>query len=113
MGLDINFYKESKLDPRYRENIGYFGKVNFILTYFNVNEDMNCEHVYITKEQFEQFIIDLNAELIHRNLDEVNDRPINEKLKTKHVFFGGSLDYDEYTELSQHIFRYCCVLSIQ
>lgn len=94
MGLDINFYKESKLDPRYRENLGYFGKVNFILNYFNVNEDMNCEHVYITEVQFKQFISDLDNEL-YRKFRYGYNEPITEKLKTKYVFFGGSLDYNE------------------
>lgn len=94
MGLDINFYKESKLDSRYRENIGYFGKVNFILTYFNINEDMNCEHVHITEMQFKQFISDLDNEL-YRKFRYGYNEPINEKLKTKAVFFGGSIDYDE------------------
>lgn len=94
MGLDINFYKESKLDPRYRKDIGYFRKVNFILTYFNVNEDMNCERVYITEMQFKQFVSDLNNE-IYRKFHYGYNEPVNEKLKTKAVFFGGSIDYDE------------------
>lgn len=94
MGLDINFYKESKLDPRYRENIGYFGKVNFILTYFNVSEDMNCEHVHITETQFKQFISDLDNEL-YRKFRHGGNIPANEKLKTKAIFFGGSIDYDK------------------
>lgn len=100
MGLDINFYKESKLDPRYRENVGYFRKVNFILTYFNVGDDMNCKHVYITKEQFKKFISDLKAETDNINFNDEDNLnniiPKNEKLKTKYVFFGGSLDYNNY-----------------
>lgn len=94
MGLDINFYKESKLDDRYHEEIGYFRKVNFILNYFNISEDMNCRKVYITKEQLEQFIGDLDSEL-YRKCKYGYNEPANEKLRTKHVFFGGSLDYDE------------------
>lgn len=100
MGLDINFYKESKLDPRYSENVGYFRKVNFILTYFNVDDDMNCKHVYITKEQFKKFIFDLKAETDNINFNDEDNLnniiPKNEKLKTKQVFFGGSLDYNKY-----------------
>ena len=100
MGLDINFYKESKLDPRYHENVGYFRKVNFILTYFNVGDDMDCERVYITKEQFKKFISDLKAETDNINFNDEDSLdkliPKNEKLKTKQVFFGGSLEYNKY-----------------
>lgn len=101
MGLDITFYKQSKLDSRYHEEIGYFRKVNFILTYFNVEDNANCEDVYITKEQFEQFIVDLNTEIKNVSFDSednlLGDPPIptNEKLKTKSVFFGGSTEYGE------------------
>ena len=48
MGLDISFYKESKLDPRYYNDIGYFRKVNFLLKYFNADKDEdNCRKIYI------------------------------------------------------------------
>ena len=63
MGLDITFYKQSKLDPRYKEEVGYFRKVNCILTYFGIGENDNCEYVVITKEKFEQFRDDLKKEL--------------------------------------------------
>ena len=95
MGLDINFYRQSKLDSSYNEEIGYFRKVNFILTYFNVDEDLNCERVYITESQFKQFIADLDNE-IYRKFRYGYNEPVNEKLKTKAVFFGGSLEYDEF-----------------
>lgn len=96
MGLDISFYKESKLDPRYYNDIGYFRKVNFLLKYFNADKDEdNCRKIYITKEMLEQLVADTNAEIIHHNLDIDGDVPMNEKLQTTEVFFGGSIEYDE------------------
>ena len=95
MGLDISFYKQSKLDPRYYERVGWFGKVNFLLTYFGIDDLFNCDTITVTKEMLSNLITDTNAEIIHRNLDVDNKEPLNEKLKTKKVFFGGSTDYDD------------------
>lgn len=96
MGLDITFYKENKFDTDSHEEVGYFRKVNFLLTYFNATkEEDNCRKIYITKDEFKQFIADLNDELANRNHDSL-DGPINEKLKTVYVFFGGPVDYDEW-----------------
>lgn len=102
MGLDITFYKRSKLDPRYKAEIGYFSKTNFILTYFNIKESDNCTSVKISKEKFEQFRDDLKKELgSHKGIHlptEWNDHtcvePNNNNFKAKLVFFGGSLEYD-------------------
>ena len=94
MGLDINFYKQSKADSRYETNVGYFRKVNFILNYFNVDE--NLARVDIPKDKFERFIEDLKIEIDRRNFNPLVKEPLNEKLRTKAVFFGGSLDYDDY-----------------
>lgn len=102
MGLDITFYKRSKLDPRYKEEVGYFGKVNCILTYFGIEDNDNCSSVVIPKEKFEQFIDDLKKELgSHKGIHlptEWNDHTCikqnNEKFNTMPVFFGGSLEYD-------------------
>jgi hypothetical protein len=101
MGLDITFYKRSKLDPRYSEELCYFGKVNCILTYFDIGEDDNCKSIIISKEKFEQFKDDLKKELgSHKDTSlptKWNDStcvdPNNEKLRTKKVFFGGSVEY--------------------
>lgn len=95
MGLDVVFYRQSKLDPRYREEVWYFRKVNFLLTYFGIDDLLNCNTVIVTKEMLSNLITDTNAELIHRNLDVNNKEPLNEKLKTKEVFFGGNIDYDD------------------
>lgn len=95
MGLDISFYKQSKLDPRYYECVGWFGKVNFLLTYFGIDDLFNCDTITVTKEMLSNLITDTNAEIIHRDLDVDNKEPLNEKLKTKKVFFGGSTDYDD------------------
>ena len=102
MGLDITFYRRSKLDPRYEVEVGYFRKVNCILTYFGIGENDNCNFVVIPKEKFEQFRDDLKKELgSHKGIHlptELNDHtsiePNNSSLKTKSVFLGGSIDYD-------------------
>ena len=102
MGLDITFYKRSKLDPRYKEKVGYFRKVNCILTYFGIEENDNCSSVVIPKEKFEQFRDDLKKELgSHKGIhlptewnDHICIKPNNEKLNTMPVFFGGNFEYD-------------------
>lgn len=115
MGLDITFYKRSKLDPRYKEEVGYFRKVNCILTYFGIGENDNCEYVVIPKEKFEQFRDDLKKELgSHKDVHlptEWNDstcvEPNNEKLNTMPVFFGGSLEYNgSYWNSIRSLYRF-------
>lgn len=96
MGLDIRFYKVK------REKVGYFRKVNFILTYFDVDNDMDCKDISVTKEKLDEFVEDLKCELLSyeerkpENDDpssELELEPINPKLRTKEVFFGGSTAY--------------------
>lgn len=93
MGLDIGFYKI--------ESVGYFRKVNFILTYFDIDESKNCRHIEIGKEKFIEFLFDLSRELLQydKRKEELEDKnanlePLNPKLKTCEVFFGGSTEYD-------------------
>ena len=88
MGLDINFYRQNKSDHDDYDEVGYFRKVNFLLTYFDVHENDNCTDIPITKDQIESLAQDTNAELIHKNLDVDNKEPLNESLRTKKVFFG-------------------------
>lgn len=100
MGLDISFYKFK------REEIGYFRKVNFILTYFDVDHDMNGEDIIVSKEKLAEFVADLKCELVQyedraskQSGDDIELEPINPKLRTKEVFFGGSTAYyPEYWE---------------
>ena len=95
MGLDIHFY-EVKI-----ESVGYFRKVNFILTYFDVEDEQNCENIRISKEKFTEFVADLKCELTLYNERKPKDNPnenaelepINPKLRTKEVCFGGSTAY--------------------
>lgn len=95
MGLDIDFYKVKK------ESVGYFRKVNFILTYFEVESDQDCEDIPVSKEKSAEFVADLKCELKLYNERKPKDNPeedaelepINPKLRTKEVFFGGSTAY--------------------
>ena len=95
MGLDIDFYKVK------RESVGYFRKVNFILTYFEVEGDQDCVDIFVSKEKFAEFVADLKCELTLYNERKPKDNPdedaelepINPKLRTKEVFFGGCTAY--------------------
>lgn len=97
MGLDISFFKT--------ESVGYFRKVNFILTYFDIDESKNLKNIEIGKEKFIEFLFDLSRELLlydkrkeelKEELEDANANlePLNPKLKTCGVFFGGSTEYD-------------------
>jgi hypothetical protein len=95
MGLDIDFYKVKK------ESVGYFRKVNFILTYFEVESDQDCEDIPVSKDKLAEFVADLKCELMLYNERKPKDNPdedaelepINQKLRTKEVCFGGSTAY--------------------
>lgn len=95
MGLDVSFIK--------REQVGSFRKINFFLTYFDINDELNTECVKIEKDVFERFVNDLKTELasyeekLSKQVVVPNDMeipPDNEKLRTKEVSFGGSTKYD-------------------
>lgn len=96
MGLDIDFYEVK------RKPVGYFRKVNFILTYFDVEDEQNCEDIPISKEKFAEFVADLKCELTlykeRKPKDNPDDdaelEPINPKLRIKEVSFGGSTVYN-------------------
>lgn len=98
MGLDIDFYKVKK------ESVGYFRKVNFILTYFEVEGEQDCEDIPVSKEKFAEFVADLKCELTLYNERKPKDNPnedselepVNPKLRTKEVCFGGSTAYYPY-----------------
>ncbi len=94
MGLDIVFKAVSKLDSRYREEVGYFRKVNFILTYFDIDDDNNCNTIGISHDRLHSFVNDLHKELIKHRIENLVE-PVNQKLKTKRVFFGGNTKYDD------------------
>lgn len=109
MGLDIDFYKVK------RESVGYFRKVNFILTYFEVEDEQNCEDIPVPKEKLSEFVADLKCELTlykerkpKDNPDEVAElEPINPKLRTKKVFFGGcTAYYPDYWEEVKEVYTW-------
>ena len=92
MGLDVVFRARSKFDRRYSTEVGYFGKVNFILTYFNISDDMNCTSVEVSHDQLHAFVNDLHKELIQHKANKTC-KPVSLKFTTKQVFFGGSTEY--------------------
>ena len=105
MGLDIYFFDGK------REKVGYFRKVNFLLTYFDVDIDEDTEDVEISREQLATFVKDLEDELNNRvkphTLAELEQglvghdysfsedivEPVNPRLRCTYVFFGGSTEY--------------------
>lgn len=58
MGLDIYFYDKNHTE------IGYFRKVNFLLTYFDTDDEKNCKLVRITKKKFSEFVKDIEEEYV-------------------------------------------------
>ena len=94
MGLDIFFLRESKLNSKDKENIGYFRKVNFIIRYFNLNDEDNCREIELRKDIFSKFVDDLNCELKNHSLHP-EDLPCNKDLLPISVFFGGSIECDQ------------------
>ena len=93
MGLDVVFRARSKFDRRYSIEVGYFGKVNFILTYFTISDDMNCSTIEVSHDQLHRFVNDLHKELVQHKVNKTCN-PISQKFTTKQVFFGGSTEYD-------------------
>ena len=90
MGLDITFYAVKKTE------VGSFRKVNFILTYFDIEEEDNAEDIVISKEQLGDFVAELRCELaLQSDFPSCSDAPVNPRLRTKGVFYGGSTAYDE------------------
>lgn len=96
MGLDISF------DSVKRTELGYFRKVNFILTYFNVTDDYNCVDIEINQEDFAEFVADLKCELLQIDTrwqqypDSVEIPPINPRFYSCEVPFGGNTCYDQF-----------------
>lgn len=93
MGLDSFFFRVEKKQE------GYFRKLNFLLTYFDVGQDDNCEEIPISEEEFSEFVADLKCELTLYKERRAKDSsaildPINPKFRAKEVFFGGSTSYD-------------------
>ena len=95
MQLGISFYAQSKLDPDAKEEVGYFRKASFILTYFNISIEDSGELITISRKQFAEFANDLNIERIHHDVRH-NSEPWNQKLRVSSVFCSGFTEYDDY-----------------
>lgn len=105
MGLDVSFYKITK------EEVGYFRKTNFFITYFGIHEDRNGWDVGVSKEFFADFVADLKCELVQykdrksKEPDREELAPINPRLANANVPFGGSTRYDDgYWEELKHAY---------
>lgn len=96
MGLNVRFYR--------KECVGFFGDERFFLTYFDVENSKNGCDLSLKKEDFVDFVDDLNCELMryknYRNNGlDTEIEPINPKLR---VPFDGPKSYtnDYWTRLS-------------
>lgn len=84
--LDKQF---EELDPR--KQIAYFRKVNFLVAFFNYEED--CSYLEISKEQVEDLIERCKTILRARKNKEERAK---ELLPTESGFFFGSTEYDDW-----------------
>lgn len=107
MGLDVTFIK--------REEIKYYRKVNFFITYFDIQDEDNGRDRCISKEELTEFVADLKIELKlykDRCAEQEKDGnievpPINPKFDTCELPFGGSTKYTiEYWEDMQDAYNW-------
>lgn len=90
MGLDIYFLKVKEQ----KEQIGYFRKVNFLVSYFNKSKSKN--EIKITKKEVKELLRLCNIVLKYHK-ENPDDKIVASKvLPTQDGFFFGSTDYDEY-----------------
>lgn len=89
MGLDIYFDKVPKgaKDKSNGEEVAYFRKVNFLVRFFNYEE--NCEFQPIEKSQIEKLL---------RYCDEVlkDNNKAETLLPTQGGFYFGNTEYNDY-----------------
>lgn len=86
---------QRKLDDCYNalySDVAYFRKVNFLLPYFNYEE--NCSEIVIDKYDVEELIEDCERVLAAKDTDEA-ESVADELLPTEEGFFFGNTDYDE------------------
>ena len=86
---------QRKLDDCYNalySDVAYFRKVNFLLPYFNYEE--NCSEIVIDKYEVEELIEDCERVLAAKDTDEA-ESVADELLPTEEGFFFGNTDYDE------------------
>ena len=86
---------QRKLDDCYNalySDVAYFRKVNFLLPYFNYEE--NCSEIVIDKYDVEELIEDCERVLASKDTDEA-ESVADELLPTEEGFFFGNTDYDE------------------
>lgn len=89
------FELQRKVDECYNalySDVAYFRKVNFLLPYFNYEE--NCSEVVIDKCEVEELIEDCERVLAAKDADEA-ESVADELLPTEEGFFFGNTDYDE------------------
>lgn len=90
MGLDIYFYKVKKQ----REQIGYFRKVNFLVSYFNKSKIK--DEIKITKKEVEELLEICNIVLKYHKENPDSEVVPSRLLPTQDGFFFGYTDYGKY-----------------
>lgn len=110
MGLDINFIKVKHrvladdvdvrdLPDEETEFVAYFRKVNFLIPFFDYEED--CSYVEIDKEQVEKLVKTCDLVLKckpqkGKNLTKKAKDEVHTLLPTTDGFFFGNTDYNDW-----------------
>jgi hypothetical protein len=97
MGLDVSFYLQSKLDHRYKVEIGEFSKVYFLVNYFGFNDDNNGSMKEISNNEFKQFVEDLRDEIEYHKMYN-NKVPRNYRLRNSEYVKPACLIINGYTK---------------
>lgn len=84
---------ETELLNELEREIGYFRKVNFLIPYFDYEDD--CSDKVISKGEIEALIDDCKRVLAERDREDRED-VVRDILPTQCGFFFGSTAYDDY-----------------
>lgn len=89
MGLDISFYKAKRGETDNMKEVAYFRKVNFLVKYFQYEENLSLKKLFIPKVQL---LLDYCVKVLGDRSEETSKK----LLPTQSGFFFGSTEYDQY-----------------
>lgn len=89
MGLDISFLKAKKGEANNMKEVAYFRKVNFLVKYFQYEENCSLKKLFIPKVQL---LLDYCVKVLGDRSEETSKK----LLPTQGGFFFGSTEYDQW-----------------